>query len=146
VVSAAGEELGVVGELHPRTAKRLDLPAGVFLFSLDFDALVRASRVPAYQGLSKFPAVLRDLAVVVPVELGNEEVRKVILDVGQPLVEEASIFDVYMGKPIPEGRKNLAYALRYRAKDRTLTDVEVSQAHARIVEEVNRRLGATLRA
>jgi phenylalanyl-tRNA synthetase beta chain len=147
VLSAAGEELGLVGELHPKTAKKLDLPGGVFLFSLDFEALLGAAKlVPEYQGLSKFPAVLRDLAVVVPVELRNEDVRKVILDVGQPLVEEASIFDVYTGKPIPEGRKNLAYALTYRAKDRTLTDAEVSQAHTKIVEEVNRRLGATLRA
>ena len=146
-VSAGGQLLGYVGELHPRTAKVLGLPSGVFLFGLDIAALVKAAAlVPAYAGLSKFPAVLRDLAVVVPAELRNEEVRQVILDVGAPLVEEASVFDVYTGKPIPEGKKNLAYALSYRAKDRTLTDVEVNQAHAKIVEEVNRRLGAILRA
>ena len=55
------------------------------------------------------------------------------------------MFDVYTGKPIPEGQKNVAYALRYRAPDRTLTDVEVSAAHAKIVAEVNQRLGGALR-
>ena len=65
--------------------------------------------------LNRFPAVLRDLAVVVPVELRNDEVRRVILEVGGALVEDALIFDVYTGKPIPEGKKNLAYAIRYRS-------------------------------
>lgn len=142
-----GQHLGWVGELHPRTAKALGLPDGIQLFSLDWEALTRAAQlVPAYHGLSKFPATYRDLAVVVPRELRNEDVRQVILEVGRPLVEDASVFDVYSGAPIPEGKKNLAYALRYRADDRTLTDGEVSEAHGRIVEEVNRRVGAQLRA
>jgi phenylalanyl-tRNA synthetase beta chain len=60
-------------------------------------------------------------------------------------VEDARIFDVYTGKPIPAGRKNLAFALSYRSEERTLTDAEVNDAHARIVDEVNRRLGGSLR-
>jgi phenylalanyl-tRNA synthetase beta chain len=90
--------------------------------------------------------MLRDLAVVVPLELQNDEVRRVILEVGAPLVEDALIFDVYTGKPIPEGRKNLAYAIRYRSPERTLTDAEVTAAHQRIISEVNQRLGGALRA
>ena len=69
----------------------------------------------------------------------------VIREVGGELLEEATVFDVYTGKPIPEGRKNVAYALRYRSKDRTLTDTEVNEAHAKIVEELNRRLKGSLR-
>ena len=72
--------------------------------------------------------------------------RQVILEVGRPLVEDVEVFDVYSGKPIPEGQKNLAYAIRYRAADRTLTDAEVSEAHQKIVAEVHQRLGASLRA
>jgi phenylalanyl-tRNA synthetase beta chain len=147
VKTADGTVLGHVGELHPRVVKALGLPEGVFAFELDTEPLYAAARlVPAYQPLPKFPAVLRDLAVVVPVELANDEVRRVILEVGKPLVEEAQVFDVYTGKPIPEGQKNLAYALRYRSPERTLTDVEVSEAHQRIVEQVKQRLGAALRA
>ncbi|MBZ4414340.1 phenylalanine--tRNA ligase subunit beta [Myxococcus sp. XM-1-1-1] len=144
---ADGTVLGHVGELHPKVVKALGLPEGVFVFELDTEPLYAASRlVPEYRALPKFPAVLRDLAVLVPVELETGAVRKVILEVGGALVEDALVFDVYTGKQIPEGKKNLAFALRYRASDRTLTDVEVNEAHKRIVSEVDQRLGASLRA
>jgi len=145
-VRSRGQRLGVVGELHPRAAKQLDVPQATYLFQLDVRALYAAAElVPSYRQIPRFPAVLRDLAVVVPAELRDADVRKVIREVGAPLVEEARAFDVYTGKPIPEGKKNLAYAITYRAPDRTLTDDEVNQAHARIVAEVNKRLGGELR-
>jgi phenylalanyl-tRNA synthetase beta chain len=146
VLSAGRTVLGTVGELHPEVAKALDLPRGVYLFEVDLEALVQVSDVvPHLRGLNRFPAVLRDLAVVVPETKAAEDIRAVIHEVGGPLVEEVLIFDVYTGSPLPPGRKNLAFALRYRAPDRTLRDEEVQTAHARIVEEVNRRLGAELR-
>jgi phenylalanyl-tRNA synthetase beta chain len=89
--------------------------------------------------------VLRDLAVVVPVSMEAAEVREVIREVGQPLVEDAALFDVYTGAPLPEGQKNLAFALTYRSPQRTLRDDEVQEAHKRIVEGVQRRLGGQLR-
>ncbi len=145
-VMREGKRLGTLGELHPRAQKRLDAPAGIFLFQLDVEELVHASvLVPQATGLTRFPAVLRDLALVVSLQLENEAIRKLIVEVGAPLVEDARVFDVYTGKPIPEGQKNVAYALRYRAGDRTLTDVEVNAAHAKIVAEVNQRLGGQLR-
>ncbi len=144
---ADGTALGLVGEIHPRVTKALGLPEGVFAFELDTAPLYAAARlIPTYRSLPRFPAVLRDLAVVVPVELQNEEVRRLIREVGGALVEDAWIFDVYTGKPIPEGRKNLAYAIRYRSPERTLTDAEVTEAHQRIIAEVNQRLGGALRA
>jgi phenylalanyl-tRNA synthetase beta chain len=139
--------LGTLGELHPRAQKQLDAPAGVFLFQLDVEALVAAAQLlPQAKPMTRFPAVLRDLAVVVPQAMASEQVRAVILEVGKPLVEDAQVFDVYAGPQVGEGRKNLAYALRYRSPERTLTDVEVSDAHAKIVAEVTRRLGGELRA
>jgi phenylalanyl-tRNA synthetase beta chain len=146
VVGPSGGELGCVGQLHPRAARALDVPADAFLFSLDLDALYAAAvLVPQSQPLPRFPAVLRDMAVVVPAELRDAEVRAAILEVGRPLAEEARIFDVYTGKPVPEGQKSLAYAIRYRAPDRTLTDAEVNEAHQRIVDQVRARFGASLR-
>jgi phenylalanyl-tRNA synthetase beta chain len=143
----AGEvELGTLGEIHPRVAKSFDVPPGVFLFELDAEALAaRAELQPSFQALGKYPAVLRDLAVVVDAGMPHDALRAVIREVGQELLEEATVFDVYAGKPIPEGKKNVAFAIRYRARDRTLTDEEVNQAHGRIVEELNRRLKGSLR-
>jgi phenylalanyl-tRNA synthetase beta chain len=141
-----GGRIGSVGELHPRAAKRLQAPGGVFLFQLEVAALEDAATlVPRASELSRFPAVLRDLAVVVPEAMESEEVRGVILEVGTPLVEDANLFDVYRGPQVGEGQKNIAYALRYRSPDRTLNDAEVAEAHQRIVAEVTRRLGGTLR-
>jgi phenylalanyl-tRNA synthetase beta chain len=141
-----GRRLGTLGELHPRAQKRLDAPGGIFLFQLDVEELLHAAvLVPQASALTRFPAVLRDLALVVPLQLENEAIQRLIVEVGAPLVEDARIFDVYTGKPIPEGQKNVAYALRYRSGDRTLTDVEVNAAHAKIVAEVNQRLGGQLR-
>jgi len=85
------------------------------------------------------------VAVVVPVSMEAADVRSVVLEVGQPLVEDAVLFDVYTGAPLPEGQKNLAFALSYRSAERTLRDEEVQEAHRRIVEEVQRRLGGQLR-
>lgn len=139
--------LGTLGELHPKPAKKLDAPAGVFLFQLNMEALIaEAVLVPKAAPLSKFPSVLRDVAFKVDATLPNAEVRKLILEVGAPLLTEATIFDVYTGNQIEAGRKNVAYALTYQAADRTLTDAEVSAAHQRIVAEVTQRLGGTLRA
>jgi phenylalanyl-tRNA synthetase beta chain len=146
-VVRGGATLGTIGELHPRVVKKLDAPTGVFLFQLDVEALQKAAAlVPQATALSKFPAVLRDLAVVVPAELGSDKVRDVILEVGKPLVEDAQIFDVYTGAQVGEGKKNLAYALRYRSPEKTLTDAEVTEAHSRVVAEVSKRLGGSLRA
>lgn len=145
-ILVGGKPVGILGELHPKAAKKLDVPAATYLFQLDAQALYTAARLlPQYVSLPKYPAVLRDLAVVVPLELRHEEIRGVIREVGGALVEEARVFDVYTGKPIPEGRKNVAYAISYRASERTLTDEEVNAAHTKIVDEVNRRLGASLR-
>ncbi len=139
--------VGTVGELHPRAQKRLDAPTGVFLFQLNVEALLACAQlVPQATALSRFPSVNRDLAVVVPMELAAEKVRAVILDVGKPLVDDVRVFDVYAGPQVGEGKKNLAFALRYRAPERTLTDAEVTEAHQKIVAEVSQRLGGALRS
>jgi phenylalanyl-tRNA synthetase beta chain len=139
--------LGSLGELHPKAQKRLDAPAGVFLFQLDLEALVASAKLlPQATALSRYPSVLRDLAVVVDQAMASDAVRAVILEVGQPLVADARVFDVYTGPQVGQGRKNVAFALTYRAAERTLTDAEVVDAHTKIVAEVTRRLGGALRA
>jgi phenylalanyl-tRNA synthetase beta chain len=144
VLAADGAPLGWVGELHPRVATAFDVPRGVLAFELSVEALARAAElVPQLRPIPSLPAVLRDLAVVVDDAVGAETVLASVRE--EPLVEEATLFDVYRGAPIPAGRKNLALAIRYRAADRTLTDGEAEAAHQRIVQRLAAQVGAELR-
>jgi phenylalanyl-tRNA synthetase beta chain len=145
VHAAGGDDvLGEVGEIHPRVAAAFDLPRGVLAFRLSLDALLGAARlVPRYRPIPRLPAVLRDLAVVVDEGVAAASVEALVREEG--LVEDVAPFDVYRGAPLPPGKKNLAFAIRYRAADRTLTDAEADAAHARIVERLAARLGAGLR-
>ncbi len=137
------EVLGSAGEIHPRVALALDVPRGVVAFELSFEALVRhAQLVPRYRGIPRFPAVLRDLAVVVGDAVPAADVLALVR--AEALVEDVTLFDVYRGAPLPAGKKNLAMAIRYRAADRTLTDADADAAHGRIVERL--RADAAVRA
>jgi phenylalanyl-tRNA synthetase beta chain len=143
-VLAGADVLGVVGELHPRVAAAFELPRGVLAFRLSLDALLRAARlVPRHRSIPRLPAVLRDLAVVL--EEGAQAAAVEALVREEPLVEAVTLFDVYRGAPLPPGKKNLAFAIAYRAPDRTLTDAEADAAHARIVKRLAEKLGAELR-
>jgi phenylalanyl-tRNA synthetase beta chain len=134
-IVAGPRRIGTMAEIHPRLAAALDLPRGVLAFELDREALLAAARLtPRHAGIPRFPAVLRDLALVVEEPVRAERVLEAIRS--EPLVERATLFDVYRGAPIPEGRKSFALALRYRAAERTLTDAEADAAHARIVERL----------
>jgi phenylalanyl-tRNA synthetase beta chain len=140
-----GEDLlGEVGEIHPRVAAAFELPRGVLAFELHLDALLRAARlVPQYRPIPRVPAVLRDLAVVVDDAATAASIEAIVRE--EPLVESVVIFDVYKGPPLPAGKKNLAFAISYRAPERTLTDADADAAHARIVRRLAEKLGAELR-
>jgi phenylalanyl-tRNA synthetase beta chain len=140
--------LGALGELHPAVAEALELPRGVQVCELDFDRVAAAaSWERRYAPLPQQPAVLRDLAVVVDDALPHarivEEVRAADAD---RWVESVQLFDIYRGAPVPEGKKSLAYAIRYRVFGRTLTAEEADGLHARIVERLAEKLGAERRA
>ena len=143
-ILAGDVPLGEVGELHPRVAAAFELPRGVLAFRLSLDALLRAARlVPQHRPIPRLPPVLRDLAVVVGDATPAATVEALVRE--EPLVESVTLFDVYRGAPLPPGKKNLAFAIAYRAPDRTLTDAEADAAHARIVKRLAERLGAELR-
>jgi phenylalanyl-tRNA synthetase beta chain len=141
---AGKDEVGEAGELHPRVAAAFELPRGVLAFRLSLDALLRIARmVPQHRSIPRLPAVLRDLAVVVDDGAPAAAVEALVRE--EPLVESVTLFDVYRGAPLPQGKKNLAFAISYRAPDRTLTDAEADAAHARIVKRLAQKLGAELR-
>jgi phenylalanyl-tRNA synthetase beta chain len=119
----------------------------VCLLELDLDALL--AQVPSlhyYQPVSRFPAVTRDLALVVAEGISAAQLRDAIADAGGKLLQGIELFDVYRGDPIPTGHKSLAYTLTYQALDRTLTDEKVSQLQTRIQKRLEKEMGARLRA
>ena len=105
----------------------------------------RGITMARYQPLPRFPAVQRDLALVVPAEVTAGEVEAVIRGMKLPLLRQLTLFDVYEGDQIGAGRRSLAWSLTYQAPDRTLTDREVNELHARIVAEIGRRFRAEVR-
>jgi phenylalanyl-tRNA synthetase beta chain len=145
VIRADGVELGWIGELHPLVARAWDLP-DTAAFEVDFDAVAeRAPGPAAYRDLTSFPAVLQDVAFVVPEEVSAAQLEVAVRAGGGTLLQEARVFDLYRGEQAGEGRKSLALRLSFRAPDRTLTDAEV----AGLREEIERRvagLGGRLRA
>ncbi len=126
-------EVGVVAELHPRAARGVDLEERVALGEIDLAPLIDASREASEGDLPRFPAVDRDLALLVPADAPAAAVRDAVREAAGPLLEEIRFFDVYRGREIADqGKVSLAFSLRFRAPDRTLTDVEVGERMAAI--------------
>jgi phenylalanyl-tRNA synthetase beta chain len=136
--------VGVVGQVHPRTAEAFGLAEEVYLFEIRLeDLLPHVKPVPHYRALAKFPAVVEDVAVMVPLETSASSLVEEIL--AHPLASAASVFDEYQGAPIPEGKKSLALSIAYQAPDRTLTDADVKKAREKIVARLSAKFGAELR-
>ncbi|MFQ5912287.1 MAG: phenylalanine--tRNA ligase subunit beta [Nitrospinota bacterium] len=144
--SEVEERLGELGVVHPEVQRKLDMPQAVVFFEVSADLLRSAAPgAPVFRPLPRFPATSRDLAVVIPTEIGTDSIKCAILEAGAPWVREAALFDVHSGDPVPEGQKSVAFALLYRADDRTLTGEEVNGVHEQIVSRLCREFGAQLR-
>ncbi|OGQ12372.1 MAG: phenylalanine--tRNA ligase subunit beta [Deltaproteobacteria bacterium RBG_19FT_COMBO_46_12] len=140
------EVLGVLGELHPQVLDRYEIHGKSHLFEMDFSKMVQwAGEEKRFQSLPKFPEVYRDISVVVDKTLESERVMETIRAFRQPFVEEVSLFDIYEGPPIPEGKKGISYRVRYQANDRTLTDEEVNQYHEKILSRLKELFSLELR-
>ncbi|KGK86892.1 phenylalanyl-tRNA synthetase subunit beta [Desulfosporosinus sp. HMP52] len=139
------ECIGFLGEIHPSLEKEWGLERAV-LFELEMEPLFKKIRqtVRAHS-IPRFPAIQRDLAVVVAAETSAEAVMSKIRKLGGNLLQHVEIFDVYTGKPIAEGHKSLAFTLRYQSLERTLTDEEVSLLNSRILEGIQQDFGAERR-
>lgn len=146
-VQAEGRRIGFIGEMHPDVMERLDLPGRIVAFEIDLMELCAVSGRPSpYRPLPKFPSVDRDLAVLVRQDAPSEEIRETIGRVGRDILRSVYLFDVYTGEQVPQGQKSLAFALKFQATDRTLTDAEVNECIEAIAAELKIRFGAELRA
>jgi phenylalanyl-tRNA synthetase beta chain len=131
-----GATLGIVGALHPAVEAELELRGPCWLFELDLDRLLQyCPRRVIVSELPRFPAVVRDLAVVAEERFVSDELVRFVREwsTTSQLIEDIQLFDQYVGPPIPAGKKSLAYSISYRAADRTLTDAEVSAMHAQLI-------------
>lgn len=140
------ELVGVLGEIHPDVSETYGVEERCYIAELNLDVLFKYSDTEKkYIPLPKFPAVTRDLAVLVDEEILVQDIEEIIKKQGGKILESVKLFDVYQGKQIPEGKKSIAYALIYRGENKTLTDNEVNKVHDKIVKTLEFKLGAELR-
>ena len=145
-LTVGGREIGWFGEVALHVREAFDLPAPLFLAEVSLTALLALPRLPTrYAPLPRFPAVQRDLAVVVPAEVMAGQIEAAIRAMKLPLLSRITLFDVYEGSQVGAGKRSLAWSVTFQAADRTLTDKEVNDVHARIVAEVGRRFAAEIR-
>jgi phenylalanyl-tRNA synthetase beta chain len=137
--------VGHAGELHPRVCTAYGVPPRTAAVEVDLDALVAAAGPVVAPEFSAYPVAKEDVALVVDASLASAEVAATLREGAGPLLESVRLFDVYDGEQIGEGKKSLAFALRFRAPDRTLTDAEVAEARSAAVALAAERHGAVLR-
>lgn len=140
-------ELALAGELSPKACKAFGLPARACALELDVDALISVMSDEPMQvkPVSTYPAAKEDLALVVPTNVPVSRVEQVIRQAAGALIEDLVLFDIYEGDQVPEGFRSLAFSVRLRAGDHTLTPDEVQKVRADIVSKTGKVLGATLR-
>lgn len=144
----AGEQLlGWMGELHPAVSQRYDFSSPVIAAELDLELILDLMR-PRFDvtPVSDFPPVLEDIAIIVEENLPAEQVEALIRQTGGKLLASVRLFDVFRSEQIGEGKKSLAYAMVYQKMDGTLTDKEATQIRTRIIQRLERELGARLRS
>lgn len=148
-VELFGKPVGLLGELHPDVLDDGELVGPVVYAELDVAALVEVGRghlPPQVRALPRFPASARDLAIVVDEAVEAGTVAAVLWETGGALVEEVQLFDLYRGGQLGPGKKSLAFRIRYRDLEATLTDQRVEQVHGRVLAETERRFDARIRA
>ena len=146
-VLIGGEPAGVVGEVHPKVIERLGITGRVAVGELEVRALMTAATAElTVRGVPRFPPVRRDLAFTVDAATPAGKVRSALEEAGGGLVGSCLLFDVFVGAPLPEGKKSLAFSIDFRAPDRTLRDEEADAAVAGIVERLAHDFGAELRS
>ncbi|EGS36560.1 phenylalanine--tRNA ligase, beta subunit [Limosilactobacillus oris F0423] len=137
--------VGFVGQVHPRTAKDYKVPA-TYVFELNLEALLAADKVAnEYHPISKYPAITRDIALLVDRNVTNADVVAVIEKRAGAFLKKVHLFDVYSGLHLPKGKKSLAYTLTYQDDHDTLTEDQVNKAFAKVTQALEDELAAEIR-
>ncbi len=138
--------IGTFGELSPLVCTDFDFRLPVYLVEIDFNNLIRYVQFEKkYKPMSKYPAIIRDIALIISDEIDAAEVFLLIRKTGENLLKDIRLFDLYKGEQIKKGAKSLAYSLVYQSYDATLTDEEVNKVHKKIIDELQKKLQAEIR-
>ncbi len=145
-VSLGNTDIGYIGEIHPEVASNFECPKRTYIAVLDISHMIENSNmVKEYSGLPKYPAIGRDIALIVDEGVLVKDIEAVIKQRGGKILEQIKLFDVYKGEQVPEGMKSVAYTLTFRSMDRTLVDEEVNKTMSKILHGLKTNLNATLR-
>lgn len=145
-VKVGVDGIAILGEVHPKVLENYDISQKVMLAEINLEKIVKyAKTTKKYSEIPKFPALTRDIAVMVNEEIEVAQIEKIILKVGKKLLESFKLFDVYRDAKLGEGKKSVAYALTFRIKERTLTDEEVNGVMEQIIGQLEKDLKAELR-
>lgn len=141
-----GDKLvGFVGQVHPTVQKELDL-SETYVFELSLvDLLTADVEETRFEVIPRYPSITRDIALVVNKDVIVGDIEKVIKEAGGKMLKDVAVFDLYEGDRLEEGKKSVAFSLRYFDPERTLTDEDVSKAHEKVLSAVEEKTGATLR-
>ena len=146
MVSINGVDLGCMGQIHPLVAKNYGIDAEVYCAEIDFSKLMSLQLPePTYVPLPKYPAVNRDLSFICDEAVTVAQAEAVITAAAGKLLRKVSLFDIYRGTGVPEGKKSLAFSLELRADDRTLTDTDSEGVTSKVLSALAEKLGAILR-
>jgi phenylalanyl-tRNA synthetase beta chain len=141
-----GKLLGELGEISTLIREEFDLKEPGVLCDLDLDLISpQLRRLPMFQPWPRFPEITRDMALIIDETVLWKSIREEIISAEESLIEEVELFDLYQGKPIPEGKKNMGVRIHFRSTERTLSDEEVNEIHERLLQKVLNKFGGTLR-
>ena len=143
IIQIDGENVGIIGELHPKWTQKYDLPQAPLLFELDMDAVLTTEKV-RYQAVSKFQAGRRDLAFVLPENVAFADLQAALGQVNNPIIQGIELFDVYRGAGLPENHKSLAVKISLQDMNATLTDETVEPIIQELIAKAE-TVGAKLR-
>jgi phenylalanyl-tRNA synthetase beta chain len=138
------KRIGILGALHPKIAQALDLTGHIYLFELNLNALLNKN-TPTFAPLSKFPSLRRDVAMVVSQEVAAADILTIVRQNAGEFLVDLSLFDVYQGKGVPEGKKSLAMGLTFQAFSRNLTDADIENALGQVLVALEQGFQAVLR-
>jgi phenylalanyl-tRNA synthetase beta chain len=136
--------LGILGTLHPRVKERYRVRDWAGCFELDLEHLIDVKTKKTYQAVPQYPSVLRDLAILIPMDIPSAQVEEMIRSMGRDLLN-VDLFDLYEGKGVPDGQRSLAWSLTFQSSQRTLTDDEVDKSMEEIIGTLEKEYGAKLR-
>ncbi|MEN6325875.1 MAG: phenylalanine--tRNA ligase subunit beta, partial [Syntrophomonas sp.] len=141
-----GQELGIIGEIHPLVMQNYDIKARTCAFELDLDELFKqVAAKKMMESITKYPAVERDIALLLSLDVPAAHVLTVIQAAEKELLQDLNIFDIYAGEQVPKGYKSMALKLTFQSSERTLTDAEINECMDRIMQDLQTQLEATLR-